>query len=151
VALNRGVIWLINRKEGFESSIEGVPVQMVKHGRMDPKGLKDARLSREKLFEELRIQGIRHLGELEYVFKEQGGQVSVFRFEDGHSVDGLRIYPPWDLIHLKTINAGDTIEEGLTLGCESCGKIETFDKSQTMKKCDNCGGTVWHDCVWVQK
>jgi uncharacterized membrane protein YcaP (DUF421 family) len=74
VLLNRGMLLLINRSETMETALEGVPVLLVRDGRMSLPGLRHAMLNQEKLFEKLRVQEVTHLGEVHQAYLEQGAR-----------------------------------------------------------------------------
>jgi len=146
VWVNRGVIMLINRSEQFERLLEGGPKLIVSHGKMHPENLRSASLNREKLFELLRGHGVRHLGEVENAFLEQGGNLSVFiRTDDNHS-EGLRVMPPWDIEAPDSWSVGETVDTVASVGCELCGHVVSH-KAQPLTACDNCGAESWVDAV----
>jgi len=147
VFLNRGLIWLINEYELVETTVEGYPIQLVHEGIMNPKGIRNAHLNREKLFEHLRLRGVRHLGELEYVFQEQGGQFSVYRLRENDHKPGLAVMPPWDISLPKVFYAGDAPNEQIIIGCTNCGKIIKQEKEDLVPNCQVCKGEEWTDNV----
>lgn len=148
VGLNRALVAAINRHEQVEVFVEGKPLLLVKDGQMLPEGLEEAKMNREKLFEELRLEGVRSLGELEMVFLEQSGRLSVFRRRSEERTNGLRVAPPWDALHPARFTAGERAE-GSPLGCENCGIIILEAPGTTLPKC-LCGGEGrWVDAVAV--
>ncbi|MFC6802461.1 DUF421 domain-containing protein [Deinococcus caeni] len=78
VALQRLLSHLVIRSEHVETFIEGLPVELVRDGVLRGEALQRANLSREDLFERLRAQGVRQLGEVQRAYFEQDGALSVF-------------------------------------------------------------------------
>ncbi|MBB5233833.1 YetF domain-containing protein [Deinococcus budaensis] len=138
VAFQRLLSHLVIRSEGVETFIEGVPVELVRGGVIATRALADANLSREDLFERLRAQGVRQLGQVQRVYFEQDGVLSVFL----HGQDapaGLPIVPPWDLELPPTARAG-TLHGG-ELACLSCGTIQR--PGGPLPSCPHCGAASW--------
>lgn len=146
VLLNRGIIALSNKQEQFERVLEGVPRIIVQNGRMKPDGMEGAKLSRESLFELLRMHGIRHLGEVECAFMEQSGQLSVFEAESGAQRDGLRVMPPWDIQTPMRWESGQTAKFDHFVGCECCGHV-LEPNANALSACPVCDGESWVDAV----
>jgi uncharacterized membrane protein YcaP (DUF421 family) len=147
VALNRGVTAAINRSEAAEAAIEGSPFALVEEGRLCPEAIDAAHLNREKVFELLRVEGVRHLGELRRGYMEQRGVVSLWPCEPGEERAGLRVMPPWDLEPPRFFEAGDRLGAGLTLGCERCGDVRPVASEEAVPTCPRCGGASWVDAV----
>ncbi|GGL10317.1 DUF421 domain-containing protein [Deinococcus radiotolerans] len=122
LALVVGLQWLmarlVIRSEHVESFMEGVPVELVRDGVMSPGALGRANLSREDLFERLRAQGVRQLGEVQRAYFEQDGNLTVFTHASS-APPGLPVVPPWDLEPPPTVPAG-TVTAG-PLACLECG------------------------------
>ncbi len=147
VALNRGVTALINRSETAEQAIEGRPFAVVQDGRMRPDELRAAHLNRETLFELLRVEEVRHLGELRWAFMEQRGVLSVDRAGAHEARPGLRVTPPWDVEAPDRVRAGKRAPAGGPLGCERCGEVRWFAAGEVVPACPGCGGDGWADAV----
>lgn len=149
VGINRFIVAAINRNERVEVFIEGEPAVLVKDGHMLPEVLKKAHLNREQLFEELRLGGVRNLGELEMVFLEQCGRLSIFRRPEREYGPGLLVAPPWDSLKPARFAAGERAE-GSPLGCESCGAIIEEDRGNPLPECVRCGNNTWADAVAIK-
>lgn len=138
VGFQRLLAHLVIRSETVETYIEGTPVELVRDGVMDPRALSRANLSREDLFERLRAQGVRQLGEVSRAYFEQDGNLTAFMRGDAAPA-GLPVVPPWDLEpppHLKvgTRHAGE-------VACTSCGTLLTSNGA--LPACPNCACDTW--------
>lgn len=127
---------LVIRSERVETFMEGVPVELVRDGVMSGDALRRAKLSREDLFERLRAQGVRQLGEVQRAYFEQDGNLTVFT----HAQDappGLPVVPPWDLepprvVSLEEAHAGP-------LACLGCGTTRDAAGQQDAGALTACG------------
>ncbi|GAA0504516.1 DUF421 domain-containing protein [Deinococcus depolymerans] len=120
VGLQRLLSHLVIRSERVETFIEGVPVELVRRGVLSGEALRRANLSREDLFERLRAQGVRQLGEVQRAYFEQDGNLTVFT----HPHDpppGLPVVPPWDLEPPRVIQPGEAYHG--PLACLGCGDL----------------------------
>lgn len=133
VSLNRAIIFLINRNEMIETGIEGIPLILVNNGVIDLNSLDKARLSQERLFEILRLGGIRQLGQIEYAYHEQSGEISVFQRDQVQA--GLPIVPPWDIDEPKVIDSKEMQSSDLKICCKTCGALHHKISSECF-----CGG-----------
>lgn len=138
VAFQRLLSFLVIRSESVETFIEGVPVELVRGGVICTRALAQANLSREDLFERLRAQGVRQLGQVQRVYFEQDGALSVFLHGQGAPA-GLPIVPPWDLELPPTVPAG-TLHSG-ELACTSCGTLQR--SGGPLPPCPQCASPTW--------
>lgn len=133
VGLQRWLSLLVIRSERVETFMEGEPVELVRDGVLNPGRLTTANLSREDLFERLRTQGVRQLGEVQRAYFEQDGNLTVFR----HAQDappGLPVVPPWDLEPPVLLPLG-SVPSG-PVACLKCGRVRP--SSGPLSPCD-CG------------
>ncbi len=120
VGLQHLLTRLVIRSEHVETFIEGVPVELVRDGAMRGDALRRANLSREDLFERLRAQGVRQLGEVQRAYFEQDGNLTVFT----HAQDappGLPVVPPWDLEPPRVLRPGEAVSG--PVACLACGDV----------------------------
>lgn len=97
VALQRGVSYLIVRNEQAETLLEGTPLELIRNGVLQTETMRTAKLSHGDVFEALRNEGVRQLGEVQRAYLEQNGTFSVFCHPPGQAPPGLQVAPPWDL------------------------------------------------------
>lgn len=122
VLMQRWLSKLVIRSERVETFVEGQPVELVRDGVMSHPALTAANLSREDLFERLRAQGVRQLGEVQRAYFEQDGNLTVFT----HAQDapaGLPVVPPWDLGEPAVLSP-DLPAHG-PVACLHCGRTQT--------------------------
>jgi len=120
VGLQHLLTKLVIRSEHVETFIEGVPVELVRGGVMSGEALQRANLSREDLFERLRAQGVRQLGEVQRAYFEQDGNLTVFTHPHD-APPGLPVVPPWDLEPPRPVQPGEDIQG--PLACLGCGRL----------------------------
>ena len=138
VLLHRMMTWLVVRDEAVETLLEGVPHELIRDGRINLDGLQQARLSKEDLFEFLRVANIRQLGQVQRAYQEQNGQISLLHQPCGDSPLGLPIVPPWDL-EAPERQSGEAACPDQPLACLDCGHCN--HTAQTA--CPHCGGQDW--------
>lgn len=110
--------------------VDGVPVEVMRDGRILCDKAEDRKLAPPELMELLRLEGVRNLGEVEYAFLEPSGDLSVFRFDKPHP--GLKIVPPVELRKLQHPSSGRVC-------CANCGTVAASPKSP----CQECGTEDW--------
>ena len=142
VGFQRLVAHLIISQEKVETFLEGTPVELVRDGVMQLGGLKRSALSYEDLFERLRPEGVRQLGQVQRAYFEQDGQLSVFCHPEGKAPPGLPIVPPWDL----EVPAPPPDHYAGLLACLRCGRIHEQSAEEMPVPC-GCGGTAWTPAV----
>ncbi len=139
VLLHRLMTWLLVKNEGVETLLEGVPHELVRDGQINLDQLDKARLSKEDLFEFLRVANVRQLGQVERAYQEQNGQISVIRHEDCHaSPAGLPIVPPWDLKCPPAAQPDQACEQN-PVSCKQCGHCVRVK----VATCPACQGNDW--------
>lgn len=130
--------WII-QNESLETLLEGKPREIIRDGILKTTALKEAGLSKEDLFELLRVHNIRQLGQIQRAYHEQNGQVSVIRYEQlADSPVGLAIVPPWD-IEMPDTYDGAMASADNPLVCMSCGALAL----QPMRHCTLCEEDCW--------
>lgn len=93
---------LVLNKDWFEDIVNSTPHMMVKHGKICKESLMHENMTEDELFSELRMNGVRHLGEVEYAFLELSGAISVFKYENKEEVKiGQHILPLDDPAKIK--------------------------------------------------
>ncbi|GAB3499148.1 DUF421 domain-containing protein [Spirosoma knui] len=116
--------------------LEGKPVYVVEGGCILIKNFKKEDLTQDELFTELRLAGIKQLGEVQAAILEPTGEVSVFQYPQNDVKAGLPVMP-------KALqNSTETIAEAGTYACTTCGNIQTFAAS-SQPICPNCQHNQW--------
>lgn len=139
VGLQRLLARLIIRSETVETFMEGQPVELLRGGVLDCQGMAQADLSYEDVFERLRQEGVRQLGQVQRLYFEQDGNLSLFCHPDAaQAPPGLPIVPPWDLEPPPPLRPG---EPG-PAACLRCGRLRNVEQEGAPGPC-TCGGTAW--------
>ncbi|WP_245872764.1 YetF domain-containing protein [Deinococcus planocerae] len=138
VGFQRLLAFLVVRSERVETFVEGTPVELVRGGVMGREALGRAGLSREDLFERLRAQGVRQLGEVQRAYFEQDGNLSVFLHGEGAPA-GLPVVPPWDLEPPRRLPVGERYAG--EVACTGCGTLLTPEGP--LPPCPGCGCDTW--------
>ena len=137
VLMQRGLSKLVIKSERVETFVEGQPVELVRDGVMSHAALDGANLSREDLFERLRSQGVRQLGEVQRAYFEQDGSLTVFTHPQDAPA-GLPVVPPWDLEEPAALSP-DLPAHG-QVACLHCGRTRAV--SGLLGDC-TCGHNRW--------
>lgn len=138
VGFQRLVAHLIISREKVETFLEGTPVELVRDGVIQLGGLSTSTLSYEDLFERLRPQGVRQLGQVQRAYFEQDGQLSVFCWPEKQAPPGLPIVPPWDLLPPAPLPRGFSGPAA----CLRCGRVKELAPGEDPDSC-GCGGLKW--------
>ncbi|WP_189642983.1 DUF421 domain-containing protein [Deinococcus piscis] len=121
VGMQHVISRLIVRSETVETLLQGVPLEMVRDGVLDRENMSRANLSQEDVFEYLRRDGVRQLGEVQRAYLEQNGTFSVFKYPHGQVLPGLQVTPPWDLEPPQSIPPA-AVPSG-PQACRCCGRL----------------------------
>ncbi|HEU4470985.1 MAG TPA: YetF domain-containing protein [Flavisolibacter sp.] len=118
-----------------EAALQDEAASLVSNGIINIDRMKKTRISREKLFSQLRAEGLRHLGQVERLYFEAGGDFTVRLMEP--CKPGLSILPEFDKDLISEQEFKD--EEQL---CARCGRKRT-QQARNNEKCENCGEKIW--------
>jgi uncharacterized membrane protein YcaP (DUF421 family) len=143
VALDRLLSYAVHTSEWLEKFVQGMPGRLVLNGRLDVPSINQETVSREEVFALLRGRGIQHLGEVERVYIEQSGEVSLYRYSPAEVRPGLPIAPPWELDRPITLAAGDAVPSSGYYACCACGETVRLDTGERLPECQVCGGQEW--------
>lgn len=141
ILINKGLDILIFRFSTVEKAIDGKTAQIILDGVIDVQTLRDRRLGRNELFQGLREQGFKNLGEIRKAYLETSGRFSVFR--NSLPLPGLPIDPAWDIEPPIVFESGTKIVGQSNLSCCRCGKCLPDDTKTTPEACPNCKGQTW--------
>ncbi len=72
------ISWLSLKSTVFESFIAGKTIKVIENGSIIMNGLRKARISKNELSEELRVNGFRSPSEVQHGFLEPNGKLSLF-------------------------------------------------------------------------
>ena len=132
ILLNKMIEWILSRCSRAQRLLDGAPVMVIDDSRICLEGARQRKMSRSEIFEQLRLAGIRNLGEIDCAFIESNGQISHFRRELPRR--GLPIVPPPEIA-----NPAITEEGGPGYCCRNCGYIA----EHVVSTCQHCGSEEW--------
>jgi uncharacterized membrane protein YcaP (DUF421 family) len=128
------------KNQWFEALTQDDLSILVQDGVMDLKKMKRTRISRDRLFGQLRAMGMMTLGSVDRLYLESNGLFSLVPRRERHT--GLSVIPPWD----KEFNAKLKVSE-VDCGCYECGKLHPKAFQNTPLRCENCGASRWTDVL----
>ncbi|GHC55316.1 DUF421 domain-containing protein [Neogemmobacter tilapiae] len=143
VLLDKAVDLALRRWPKAKAVIDGLPVEVLRDGRILCDGLRARRLSTLELMELLRLKGIDNLGSLRRAYLEPSGDISIFRADPPRP--GLCIMPPVERDPAKS-GSGPVARRDEPSCCRNCGQLGMADQDQ----CGECGGQGWVKAVLPQ-
>jgi uncharacterized membrane protein YcaP (DUF421 family) len=135
VLAQRVVSHRASHKQTFERKSQGKIDILVHNGYLSWNTLFKTRISRERLFAQLRTEGIVQLGEIERLYFEANGDFTLIR--KAEPAPGLCILPPEDEAFIKEQSPSPL------LVCSNCG----WHNGTTTGSCSNCGHTAFTHAV----
>jgi uncharacterized membrane protein YcaP (DUF421 family) len=100
------------------------------------KNMEQTRIAKERIFAQLRSEGIKHLGEVKRMYFEASGDFSFVMNKD--ATPGLSIIPEEDSDYAKRQQKVTNVQV-----CNKCGK----KKEAATVQCDNCGNEQFVSAV----
>lgn len=131
---------LANRFPWYEDLTEGSPVKIITNGILDSEELKKHTPTQDDLFLLLRNQGVRNLGEVEIVYLERDGSLSVFKFRAGKQKPGLPTISEDMIEDWNPHKAGMQVEEPGFYSCYKTGETTWLEKGVSFPDCE---GETW--------
>jgi uncharacterized membrane protein YcaP (DUF421 family) len=131
-----------NRK--FESLTQDRLEVLAEDGKMNPEVMLHTRISRERIFAQLRSANITHLGMVNRLYFEASGSFTVLQAAEAKP--GLSVLPEWD----KEL-ANDLLSPVTTEVCYHCGEQDGEKSGDGKKICKHCGHTEWVAAVEESK
>ena len=128
------------KNKKFESITQDKYDTLVKDGVLELDTMLATRISRDRVFAQLRSEGITHLGLVSRMYFEAGGFFSLV--QNPEPKPGLSIIPVWDKDFSRDVH-----QQTKTLVCQKCGNEKTDQFSETNSICDHCGEKHWTNSV----
>ena len=140
VLINKVIDAAILRWDPVKRVVDGGPVEMIRDGRIVVRSVTHRTMGHAELVSALRTFGVRNLGELDRVYMEANGRLSVFRRDRPEA--GLAISPP------PEIDArGRPAPSGPLACCGNCGLVVTRSAPAApdarLGSCPECGQDHW--------
>jgi len=138
------VQWLISiidmKSEKVESITQDELSILVSDGKMDLKKMKDSRITRERLFAQLRSKSLTNLGQVKRLYLEAGGAFTLI--EEKEPKPGLSILPQYDK-EFQDMQKKDPS----TSVCNECGN-QRKSSLDINAPCERCGQIQWKEaCI----
>lgn len=127
------------RSERFESLTQDKISLLVKDGVMQLENMEKTRISRERIFSEVRASEIKQLGEVKRLYLEAAGHFSLIISDQ--PLPGLCILPDWD----EDFRNRMEIEHSYS-ACKNCGKT-VLKQDRIQNVCDSCGRSHLEEAV----
>jgi len=127
------------QNEKFETLTQGDIGVLVEDGSLNLDVMKETRLTRERVFGQLRNEGVCQLGEVKRLYLEANGSFTFIESKD--SISGLSIIPDWDneFEEKACRDSDETV-------CNHCGN-KRKDEKNAGEKCEKCGFDQWVKAV----
>ena len=123
------------KSEKFETLTQGDISVLVEDGRLNLDIMQKTRLTRERIFGQLRKEGMYHLGEIKRVYLEANGSFTII--ENKEPIPGLSILPEWDNEFRQRIS-----KKTEKMVCNHCGNSKE-NKQSAVGKCEKCNYDEW--------
>ncbi|UFH52747.1 DUF421 domain-containing protein [Spirosoma sp. KNUC1025] len=134
VLTQRLVSYWAARNQRFEAITQGDNSMLVENAVIQFKAMKDARITRELLFAQLRSSGLIHLGHVKRLYMEANGAFTLI--EEPEPKPGLSVLPEWDS---EFVDKQEKAPNQYV--CYHCGN--TRPATDTTSDCSNCGHNEW--------
>ncbi|MES2458794.1 MAG: YetF domain-containing protein [Bacteroidota bacterium] len=113
---------------------------LVKDGVMNLKEMQSSRISRDRVFAQLRSLQQMNLGMVKRLYIEANGLFSLVTHQEPKT--GLSLIPGWD----EEFNAKMPVSQTFC-ACRTCGTLAEKHLQQTITRCPNCKDSYWVDAV----
>ena len=136
ILMYRFTNFLVARYKLIEHLVEGKHVRLIRDKKFVVENFKPEELSKDEILSDLRMSGVKHLGQVDTAYIEASGKMSVFFLPDEKVDFGLPILP-----ELFEQQMTEIMEPGI-YSCSYCGHTE---KITPIKEhvCNNCNHTKW--------
>jgi uncharacterized membrane protein YcaP (DUF421 family) len=135
VLVGKLVTVLAFRHKTFEAFAEDEYATLIIDGELQLGPMKRTRLTVERLYAQLRSEGIRHLGEVKRLYFEANGSFSLVRNEQ--PAPGLSVIPFYDEEFVREQ------KRSAQFVCYDCGHKQMGPAEKQGNECENCGNNHW--------
>src|SRR5215210_2278348 len=142
VGINKLIAAKSFKDQRFENATQGDVSCLVADSVMNFDIMKKVRISRERLFSQMRSENINQLGLVKRVYMEANGSFTIIQNEEPKP--GLMTLPAWD----KNFISRRLKKTDITI-CENCGYEKPANSPALIEadKCENCGKNEWTKAV----
>ncbi|AKD57125.1 DUF421 domain-containing protein [Spirosoma radiotolerans] len=135
VSTQRLVSYWASRNETFEGISQDINSTLVENAVIQLKAMKEARMTRELLFAQLRSSGLIHLGHVKRLYIEANGEFTLIK--EPEPKPGLSLLPEWDT---DFIDEQEKAPEHCV--CYHCGNPQPASGREA-DACARCGHQEW--------
>jgi uncharacterized membrane protein YcaP (DUF421 family) len=128
----------------FEALTQDRLEVVAEDGKLNPKVMLHTRVSRDRVFAQLRSANITHLGMVNRLYFEASGNFTVVQASEPKP--GLSILPEWDKELIS-----DLLSPVATQICYHCGEENSKESGDGKKICAHCGYDNWVAAVEEKK
>jgi uncharacterized membrane protein YcaP (DUF421 family) len=129
--------FLINSSDKVERVLEGKPVYLAEHGKLNFIIFQKELIAYDEFFSLLRQRGVSHLGQVQLAIMETNGTISLYYFSDEKVQWGLPILP-----HLYNKKLKELPDAG-PYACTRCGQVEDTKNNEEGRLCHVCEYDEW--------
>jgi uncharacterized membrane protein YcaP (DUF421 family) len=129
-------LWSFKNKR-IEKMAIGKGLILIEDGRLHLQNMKKVRVTRERIFGQLRSKGIKHLGTVRRLYIEAEGSFSIIQRQK-KIMPGLSILLTSDLDFIAKQKKAEN-----SLACNFCGNIAMNQQGEEQSKCHNCHHHEW--------
>lgn len=131
---------LSSRNEKFETLTQDNLETLITDGVMNLDGMRKTRITRERLFAQLRSLGQTNLGAVKRLYLEANGLFSIVAQDNPKP--GLSLIPDQDVEFVNKINVRTA-----QCVCGHCGFLEN-ETNKSHIPCSNCGELIWVNAIY---
>ncbi len=137
ISLYRFMTFLINSSDKVERALEGKPVYLAEHGKLNFTKFKKEQIAYDEFFSLLRQHSVSHLGQVQLSILETNGTISLYYYSDEEVRWGLPILPHLYNKRLKGLpGAGQ-------YACTRCGQVKDIKNNEEGRLCQVCENDEW--------
>jgi len=144
VVMYKIVNFLTARVQALDDLIEGTHARLVKDCRFAVENTELENLRHDELFEDLRLHGVKHLGQIESAYIEASGQISIYFLPDEKVEYGLPVTP--ELFDQQV----EEIKEHDIYSCSHCGHTKKIGPTRD-HTCEICENKKWVKAIKEQR
>lgn len=140
VAVQRIIARIAFQNQKFEEFAQDNFTILVEDGLTFPDRMRKNRISQERLFAQLRSEGVDHLGKVRRLYLEAGGTFTLIR--QLQPLPGLSVMPMYDIEYRNR----QKTDKNLNV-CNTCGNRHPITQHPENDICERCGANVWVPAV----
>lgn len=140
ILVGRFMSWRAYKNRRFEERTQGKLSVLVEDAVLQLETMTQVRISKERIFAQLRSEDLKNLGEVKRLYMEANGTFSLVKAVS--SKPGLSLVPDWDTDLRNEQKKLDNLK-----ACATCGYLEDRSKDRKDGSCKSCKTTDWTDAV----